>query len=82
MGGVVAIAHVPRHLDREGSEIDGGRRRLEPSVVSEAAADQARQGRAIVGDRHHLRDGEEIRHRNGDVAPQLLARQGLKDRTP
>jgi len=51
---IVAIAHVPSHLDRERSEVDRGFNDLQPRIALEAATDQPRKGCAVVSDRDHL----------------------------
>ena len=51
---------------------------LQSRIAGQAAADQARQRRAVVGDRDHLRNRQEVRHRDRDVPPQALPLQRLE----
>lgn len=73
---VVPVPDMPGHLDREGAKIGRRRKDLQPGIMGKAPADQPRQRRAIVGNRDHLGDREEVGHRDRDLALQFVGSEG------
>lgn len=78
MCGIMTISRMPGQLDRETSEIDWGGKHSEARIAFKTAANLHWQGRAVVGDRDHLRDCKKMRYRDGNLPLKVVLTQSLE----